>query len=392
MDWTSLRAWLQFLEIRQFLQNNNPMKLIIILAIVCVMAIIARFLCGFLRKRIEKLAEVKSASVKVTGENEKKASPQIMDKAQFEQVMRDAGRLLTILIVFWGFRQIDFGAGFNSFVLILFMALSTLMAIKFVNSFVPFNIDLYFRRRGSTLQTSQSRSLMPIIKGLIWAIGLTFMLDNIGFHVSTIIAGLGIVGVAVGLAGQAILSDFFSYIVILLDKPFRIGDFVVLSNGKSGEVVYIGPKNVRLRSLENNLIVCANTEMTKGMLINQGSVELREVVVEVGVAYTVPIDHVRKVPEILREVVESFPQCEFERAAMTTFGTANYIFQLIYHVKPQPGGLVDFMKTQTDVNLAFTEKLNSQQLNGAYPTQSIQITNVTPPVPQQPQKDQEKAA
>ena len=230
---------------------------------------------------------------------------------------------------------------------------------------------------------------MPIIQGLIWAIGLTFLLDNVGLHVSTIIAGLGIVGVAVGLAGQAILSDFFSYIVILLDKPFQVGDFLELSDGKSGSVEYIGPKTTRLLSLDGDTIVCANASLTRGILVNMGNIREREVILEIGVAYATPMPVVRKLPEYLMEVVNSFPQCRYERACMLKFGSANYLFQLIYKVSPQPGGLNAFMDAQSNVNLAIQEMLNNRKIAGAYPTETILLNNVTPP-PTPPEHKQEK--
>lgn len=386
MDLANLRAWLDFFHIRTFFHNNSPFKLIVIFGLIALLAIGAKFICAFFKKRVEK-------SVRDKFEDDIKKAPDkskvqaSMDKDIFEKLMHRVVHLAYALIIYWGLHQINFGPLINTMIVLLFTILCIWIGINFFTTFVPFNLDIYLRRHGTTLSTSQARSLLPIIKGIIWAIGLTILLDNIGVHVSTLIAGLGIVGVAVGLAGQAILSDFFSYIVILMDKPFKIGDFVVLGNGKSGEVIYMGPKTTRLLSLDNNIIVCANTEMTKGILENQGDVKSREVIIEVGVSFNVEMDKVRRVPEILREVVDSFPQCVFERACMTQFGSANYLFQLIYHVKPQKGGLTDFMNTQTEVNLALTNRLNNASIPGAYPTQTILLTQVQPakPAASQPQ-------
>ncbi len=218
---------------------------------------------------------------------------------------------------------------------------------------------------------------MPIIKGIIWAIGLTFLLDNLGFHVSTIIAGLGIVGVAVGLAGQAILADFFSYIVILLDKPFRIGDHVELGDGRAGDVEYMGPKTTHLRNLDDDLIVCANSEMTKGTLINQGSIHERVVVVNIGVAYDTPVDLLKKMSDILREVVNSFPQCSFDRACLLSFGNSNLNFELLYLVSEQRGGIRDFMNTRSQVNIAILERFNNEGISMAYPTEHVLFTDLS---------------
>lgn len=389
MDPELVREVLEFFNIRLFFENNSLLKLGILTGMVAGLLLVAKIACAFIRKHVARLA--KRSYEKNTREKKGGESQKIMDDALFVKVMLHLRHFIYVAILFWGFNEIDFGFA-NKFVPIIFTGALIWVGINFLLAFIPFNLDLYFRKHGTTLSTSQSRSLMPIIKGLIWALGLTVLLDNIGFHVSAILASLGIAGVAAGLAGQAILSDFFSYLVILLDKPFKIGDFVVLSSGKSGEVIYLGPKNTRLLSLNNNVIICANSEMTKGVLENQGSVKEREVIVDVGVAYTVPMEKVKKVPALLKEIVESFPQCVFERACMNNFGSANYNFQLIYRVKPQPGGLVAFMETQTAVNLAFTKRMGDEQINGAYPTQSVLLTETPPPAPQPAPKPEKSEA
>lgn len=227
-----------------------------------------------------------------------------------------------------------------------------------------------------TLQTSQSRSLMPIIKGVIWAIGLTFLLDNLGLHVSTIIAGLGIVGVAVGLAGQAILADFFSYIVILLDKPFKIGDYVELTDGRAGDVEYMGPKTTHLRNLNDDLIICANSEMTKGVLINQGSIHERIVIEQIGVDYSTPIEKLKNMSALLQEIVDSFSQCSFDRACLLSFGASNLQFQLIYLVSEQRDGIKAFMNTRSQVNIAILERFNKEGISMAFPTEHVYLTDL----------------
>lgn len=375
----ALREWLAYLDIERFLKLNPPLRLLLVVGIVVVLFVAVKLGCAFVRKKIEAL----NISGKKKMNIQSKAAEKVisaMDDNLFEKVIRDVKQFLYLLIALWGLRRVNIDVAYFDIVTEIFYVLCGFVGIKFFSDFIPFNIDLYLRKRGSTLNSSQIRSLLPIIQGVIWTTGLTIMLDNAGFHVSTIIAGLGIIGVAVGLAGQAILADFFSYIVILLDKPFKIGDFVVLSNGKSGQIIYIGPKTTRMLSLNNNVIVCANTEMTKGILENQGEITHREVEVEIGVALTVPMDIVRKVPSVLREVIESFPQCSFERACMLKFGTANYIFQLIYHVRPKNADLTEFMNIQSEVNLAYTERMTKEGMVGAYPTETLILTqpNDTP--------------
>lgn len=370
----TLKELLEYFDLKQFFADNSPLRLAIIVGIMCAAAVAAHFLSILAQKKLEKFSAGKY--VEKNGQAAVKPPADAMDFALFERLMRNIRRFLYISILWWGAEQLNVGPVYAEVERILFSVVLIWVMIILLTAFVPFNIDLYLRRRGMTIGTSQSRSLMPIINGVIWAIGLTFMLDNLGLHVSTIIAGLGIMGVAVGLAGQAILADFFSYIVILLDKPFRIGDFVEIGDGKSGSVEYMGPKTVHLRSLCDDLIVCANAEMTKGVLVNQGSIHEREVIVSVGVAYDTPLEKIRRLPEIFRDVVNSFPQCSFDRACLLEFGPSNLLFQLMYFVSEQRGGIRAFMNTRSDVNMAILERFAAEDITMAFPTENVLLTNL----------------
>lgn len=388
MNMDTLKYLIEYFDLKDFIANNHPLRLLGIFITMMVLLVLAHIVCGIFEKKIIKF----TSSGKESNEGEEDDTPKNLpriDADLFAKVMHSARLLLYLFIFGWALNQLVIGPIYHTTINVLFTCLCTLGAVQFVSAFIPFYFDFYFRGHGKTLKKTQTRSLMPIIQGVIWAIGLTFLLDNVGLHVSTIIAGLGIVGVAVGLAGQAILSDFFSYIVILLDKPFQVGDFLELSDGKSGSVEYIGPKTTRLLSLDGDTIVCANASLTRGILVNMGNIREREVILEIGVAYATPMPVVRKLPEYLMEVVNSFPQCRYERACMLQFGTANYLFQLIYKVRPQPGGLNAFMDTQSNVNLAIQEMLNNRKIAGAYPTETILLNNVTPPAPTPPAHKQE---
>lgn len=384
MDPDTWKVLLEYFDYRQFLANNPPLRLACIFGGMCLMAAVIHALSPWCQRRLEAFAARKyhlegrgnAPAGKSAGNGD--GTLNAMDFAMFERVMVNLRRLLYLAVLAWGARMLSLAPAYATAVASLFSIICTVTGIAFVAALVPFNLDLYMRRHGETLKTSQTRSLMPIITGIIWAVGLTFLLDNMGFHVSTIIAGLGIVGVAVGLAGQAILADFFSYIVILLDKPFRIGDHVELAGGKAGDVEYMGPKTTHLRSLEGDLIICANSEMTRGVIVNLGNVRARPVVLKIGVAYETPMSAVRRVPDILREAVESVPHCAFDRACMLDFGTANYQFQLLYVVRES--GIREFQLTRSAVNLAIQERLDAEHIPSAYPTTHVLLTE-TPESP-----------
>lgn len=381
MNAETMARLLEYFDLKTFFHQNSPLRLAIIFGCVCVFLILTRLLCSLLQRKTEKLVTKWAAPA---SKDVKQEPVPAMDFDLFERVIGNTRLVLYLIVISWGFKQLNLGLIYADIMHILITALCIWAAIRFFTAFVPFIIDVSLRRHGTTLKTSQTRSLMPIIKGVIWAIGLTFLLDNLGFHVSTIIAGLGIVGVAVGLAGQAILADFFSYIVILLDKPFRIGDFVEVGEGKAGDVEYMGPKTTRLRNLNDDIIVCANSEMTKGILVNLGSIHEREVVLNIGVAYDTPLDKLKKLPDIFRDIINSFPQCSFDRACLLNFGPSNLQFQIIYLVGEQRGGIREFMITRSDVNIAIMDRFAAENIQMAFPTEHVLFTNLdkkTAPAP-----------
>lgn len=371
MNAMTIAELLEYFDLKQFFDDNSPLHLSIVFGVMCVMLVGVRLLCNVLQRKIENLVNSASGSPK-PGLRQLSG----MDIDMFERVVKNTRLIFYLIVLSWTLRQINLGPIYAEAMRIIFITLCIWAGIRFFSAFIPFNIDIYLRRHGATLQTSQSRSLMPIVKGIIWAIGLTFLLDNLGFHVSTIIAGLGIVGVAVGLAGQAILADFFSYIVILLDKPFVIGDYVEVGEGKAGEVEYMGPKTTRLRNDADDLIVCANSEMTKGILVNQGSIHEREVLLNIGVAYDTPLDTLKKLPDMLRDIINSYPQCSFDRACLVDFGDSNLHYQVLYFVSEQRGGIREFMLTRSKVNVSVLDKFAQENISMAYPTEHILFTNL----------------
>lgn len=369
----ALKFFFEYFDLRAFIANNSPTRLLILACVVALLMLAAYIICRLLKKNV-----IRYALKHKTGKSQADSMPARIDKDDFARLMGSALMLCFMLIWGWGLRQLVIGPIYNTAIDLIFTTLCTIVAIRFLTILVPFYMDTYMRAHGRSLRDSQARSLLPIINGVICAIGATFLLDNLGLHVSTIIAGLGIVGVAVGMAGQTIIKDFFGYIVILLDRPFKVGDFVVLADGKSGSIVYVGPKTTRLMSLEGDIIVCPNSQITSTVIVNQGDIREREVEIVLGIAYSNPMPVVRKFPDMIREVVNSFPQCRFERCCMTSFGTANYLFQLIYKVSAVEGDLTAFMNTQMEVNLAIQERENQEKIAGAYPTQTILLTDMTP--------------
>ena len=144
----------------------------------------------------------------------------------------------------------------------------------------------------------QLGGIMLLMNVFIWAIGIISIFSNLGYDVTTIIAGLGIGGIAIALAAQNILGDLFNYFVIFFDRPFEIGDFIVIDD-KKGNVEHIGIKTTRLKSLTGEQLIISNSDLTKSRIHNFKRMYERRIVFTLGVAYEAPLEQLKEIPEII---------------------------------------------------------------------------------------------
>jgi small-conductance mechanosensitive channel len=191
----------------------------------------------------------------------------------------------------------------------------------------------------------------------LWSVVVLLVLENLGFNITALLAGLGIGGIAVALATQSILGDIFASIIIALDRPFAIGDFVVLDN-VMGTVENIGLKTTRLRSISGEQIVIANADLLKSRLRNFERLDERRVQFTVGVALDTPAAKLGVVPAILRETIEAQPDARFERAHFKEFGKDQLLFEAAYYVSDRDYNR--YMDIQQAINLAVYGRLQQE--------------------------------
>src|SRR5690606_5003149 len=149
---------------------------------------------------------------------------------------------------------------------------------------------------------TQLRGITLIVSIVIWSIAILFFINNLGYNVTTILTGLGIGGIAIALATQTILADLFNYFVLFLDRPFAVGDFIVVED-KSGTVEAIGIKTTRVRALSGEQLVFSNTDLTNSRLHNFKRMQQRRVVFTLGVTYTTPKEKLEKIPQVIQDAI-----------------------------------------------------------------------------------------
>lgn len=203
---------------------------------------------------------------------------------------------------------------------------------------------------------------------LLVAVVVLIALDNAGVDVTALVAGLGVGGIAVALAVQSILGDLFSAVSIVIDKPFVVGDFIIIGD-KMGTVETIGLKTTRLRALSGEQLVFSNSDLLSSRIQNFKRMVERRVVITVGVTYQTSPEHLRTIPGIIREAVTRNKLTRFDRCHFVKFADSALNFELVYYVLDP-----DFNKhadIQQAVLLEIFERFTGAGIDFAYPTQTV---------------------
>jgi len=247
----------------------------------------------------------------------------------------------------------------------------TLLAIVFTVALVKYGFEEYMRKRGE--DASRDRALKGVVslaKTLIWITGTLFLLDNLGFRISTVVAGLGIGGIAVALAAQTVLGDLFAYFTILFDRPFEIGDFVIVGD-YMGVIERFGIKTTRIASLGGEQIVVSNKDLTDSRVRNYKRMAKRRVVFRLGVTYRTPASLLREIPGIVTEIFREIEGTTLDRVHFFSYGDFSLIYEIVYYV--DGNDYTRYMDLQQKANLRIYEEFGKRRIEFAYPTQTLYL-------------------
>jgi small-conductance mechanosensitive channel len=206
-----------------------------------------------------------------------------------------------------------------------------------------------------------------LVSVALFAIAIIVILDNLGVNVTALVAGLGIGGIAIGLAAQGIFSDLFAALAILFDKPFRRGD-VIQFDSTTGTVERIGLKTTRLLSNNGEQVVMANTKLLEREIHNFAGGRSRRSNLPFGLVYHTAPDELEKVPSLAKAAVESRKGCTFVRCGVTALGASSIDFELVFDSRTTDAGKL--AADRTAVAVAILRSFAEHQLAFAYPTQT----------------------
>jgi small-conductance mechanosensitive channel len=281
--------------------------------------------------------------------------------------------LLLIVSFYAGMSFLTIPAGVTSWVASGAIAAVILQAAIWANALVTFGLNRYQKqyRHSDPARMTTVRAVSLTARLLLVVIAAILILDNLpGVEITALVASLGIGGIAIALAVQSILSDLFASLSIILDKPFVLGDFIIVDS-YMGTVEYIGLKTTRIRSLSGEQLVFANSDLLQSRIRNYKRMAERRVVFSIGVTYQTAHAHLKSIPGWIEDIITDLDLTRFDRAHFQGFGDYALKFEIVYYVLDPDYNR--YMDIQQAINLAIYQKFEEEKIDFAYPTQTINL-------------------
>ena len=255
----------------------------------------------------------------------------------------------------------------------MFIIILTLYAIKGLNKIIDYMTHKEIKKRHEK-EKGENASLIivlrNIMKGIIWIMGLLLIFSNFGINVASLIAGLGVGGIAIAFALQRILEDVFSSFSIYFDKPFTEGDFIIIGDDL-GVVKKIGLKTTRIEHLQGQELVVSNTELTSTRIHNYKKMSKRRIAFKFGIEYGTPASKLEKIKSITKNIIDKIKIADFNRVHFKSFGNFSLDFEVVYDL--DSSDYVVYMDTQELINISLVKAFKKEKIEFAFPTQTIHL-------------------
>lgn len=335
--------------------GNTFQAWIIAIGIIVIGIAAARIMQRVVLIRIKKLADRTSST---------------LDDFIIVLVQRSVMPVAYFVAFYTGIRYLQLNAGILKALHAVFIVVAVFFIIRGVSDLLSY-VFLRFTKQ-SEAQAKQAKGILLIVKIILWLVGVVFLMDNLGYNITTIVTGLGIGGIAIALAAQAVLGDLFSYLVIFFDKPFETGDFIVIGD-KAGSVEYIGIKTTRLRTPGGEQLIVSNTDLTNSRVQNFKRMEKRRVLVSIGVTYETGAEKLKKIPDIVRAILAMQKDVLFDRTHFAGFGDFSLNFEIVFYILSSD--YMQYMDSQQTFCLALYERFEKEGIEFAYPTQKLLLNS-----------------
>ncbi|WP_299757385.1 mechanosensitive ion channel family protein [uncultured Pontibacter sp.] len=295
------------------------------------------------------------------------------DNHLVESIDRFGVPALYIAVIYAGLNYLELPVRASKVIQLATTVVLTYLAIRIISSTILLLLRSYISRQDNgDEKVKQLGGVILVVNIFIWGLGILTLLDNLGYDVTTVIAGLGIGGIAIALAAQNILGDLFNYFVIFFDRPFEVGDFIIIDD-KMGVVDKIGVKTTRIKSLSGEQLVFANSDLTNSRIHNYKQMQQRRVLFKLGVTYQTTYEQLEAIPGLLRRIVDEQENVRFDRAHFSSYGDSSLDFEVVYYVLASDYNV--YMDTQQRINLRIFKEFHERGIDFAYPTRTLFVVN-----------------
>jgi small-conductance mechanosensitive channel len=260
--------------------------------------------------------------------------------------------------------------------------------VRLISGLIQAALERHMESRAESIVVAEQekksvRGILVFVKIVLWVLAFILVMDNLGVKVTTFVAGLGIGGIAIALAAQAILGDLFSYFVIFFDRPFQVGHFIKIGNFM-GEVENIGIKTTRLRSLTGETIVMSNKYLTDNQVQNYRLMTRRRLSIAFEVEYSTTPAQLREIPQLVKGIVTDVGQVEgredgktvlttFDRCHFKEFADSGLGYEIIFFVEAPE--MATAMDLQQEINIRLKEALDTRKIGFAFPTRTLHMVS-----------------
>jgi small-conductance mechanosensitive channel len=295
-----------------------------------------------------------------------------------DEIIKNTKRPIYFFVLVVGFYtavdQLSILKPYAYYVTQIFLIAEVFLVAYIITRIINVLLSWYAERVVKTGKKALSSNILIIFKKIlhvfVYIFAFLYLLYVSKIDLSGAVVGLGVTGIAIAFALQSILGDAFSAFSIYFDRPFEIGDYVIIGNNE-GTVTSISMKSTRIKLLQGEELVISNKEITGGSLRNFKKMESRRIVFSVGVTYDTPLEKLKKIPMLLQKIVQSCDNVEFQRVHFKELGTFSLNFEVVYIIKSPE--YVKYLDTQQTINYGIKEAFEKENIELAFPTQTIFI-------------------
>lgn len=308
-----------------------------------------------------------------------KTTPFHIDDLLARHIDNIGGWLLWALALPLGCQWLNLSNGIETVVTKLPLIAAIAQLFLWTSPSIDFALQRYIDSRPTEADRINMQTMTGPIRftGLLvaWSLLALLALQNLGVDVTALIAGLGIGGVAIALAVQNILGDLFAAFSIVVDKPFVVGDFLVIGDF-AGNVSHIGLKTTRIQSLSGEELVFANSDLLNSRIKNFRPMKERRILFRIGVLYSTPADKLEGIPTLIRQIINSHENLRFDRSHVAGFGDSSVDIETVYFVLDPEYGT--YMDAQQAINLSLFREFAEQGIDFAFPTRTLIVEQDKP--------------